>query len=97
MAIDPATVAAKCDTSNPASLASFYYGADTLFGHYRKVVLAACRESIRASATLAGGKLTESRLDDLAHLHPAYLAFLADHLAGRTTWMAHFQRESGTL
>lgn len=97
MAIDPASIAPKRETDDSPTLASWYYGADTLFSFYRKVVIAACRESIRASATLAGGKMTEARLDDLAHLHPAYLAFLADHLAGRTTWMAHFQRESGTL
>lgn len=95
MAQDPDKIVPKRQSDDNAVLAAWYYGADTLFGHYRKVMLAACKESIRASVTAAGAKMTEGKLDDLAHLHTAYLSFLADHLTGRTEWMASFQREGG--
>ena len=56
---------------------------------YRKVLQANCREVIRAKYALGGEKITETRLDDLSRLHPAYLEYLATHLAGRTL----FERE----
>lgn len=93
MAVDPAKLVPTRASDDPAILASWYFGADTLFGHYRKVLLAGCRESIRASIVAAGQRVTESRLDDLAHLHSAYLAFLAEHLEGRTLWLSVYQRE----
>jgi hypothetical protein len=95
MAIDPTSLIPAKPTSDTASLAAWYFGADTLFGYYRKVLLAGCRESIRASATMAGHKLTESRIDDMAHTHPAYLGYLADHLAGRTEWLHYYLKEGG--
>lgn len=69
----------------PEALAAFYSGfafAET----YRKVVLAACREAVRAGASLANQKVTEARLDDLARVHPAYLDYLTRHLQGRIAW-----------
>lgn len=47
------------------------------------MVLANCREIIRAQASLDNGKLSESRIDDLARTHANYLAFLTTHLNGR--------------
>jgi hypothetical protein len=51
--------------------------------HWRKVVLANCREIERAKAIAVEQKVTESRLDDLARLHPNYISFLTEHLDGR--------------
>jgi hypothetical protein len=68
-----------CDTSDPASLEAFFgnYGyAD----HFRKVVLSNCAEIIRAEAT---EKISEARIDQLAHIHPLYVDFLIQSLNGR--------------
>lgn len=91
---DPATLVPIVTDDTP-SQAAWYFGADTLFGHYRKVLLAGCRESVRATATESAVKLTEARIDDLAHTHAAYLDFLATHLDGRRGWMAHYMAEGG--
>ena len=72
-------------TDDYESLAALYSGF-AYAEHYRKVVLAACREMVRAGVTLQNGKVTEARLDDLAHTHPLYLTFLTDHLHGRRRW-----------
>ena len=62
---------------------------------YRKVVLSACREVVRAGAVLSGQKVTEARLDDLARVHPSYLEFLAKHLEGRIKWEQAFLSNGG--
>lgn len=72
-------------SDDPAALAAFYSGY-AFFEMWRKVLLSNCRETIRAQMTLAETKITESRLDDLGHLHPAYLAYLTTHLQGRIKW-----------
>jgi hypothetical protein len=66
---------------DPASLEA-WFGNYSFFDHYRKVILSNCMELERAKA--AGEKITETRLDSLARLHPNYLQFLADSLQGRT-------------
>lgn len=71
-----------CDTNNPADLEA-WFGMWGYADHYRKIVLASCREVIRASSTLGGQKLSEARIDDLARLHENYIGFLADCLNGR--------------
>lgn len=71
----------------PEALAAWYSGF-SFAEHYRKVVLAGCKEALRAQAALDGEKLTEARLDDLARIHPSYLGYLAFHLDGRTQWEA---------
>jgi hypothetical protein len=68
------------DLTDPAQLEAFY-GNFAFFDHYRKSVLAECREIIRAK--FVGEKITEARLDDLARLHKNYLDFLAEHFTGR--------------
>lgn len=68
-----------CDTSDPASLEA-WYGDFGWAQHFRKVVLSNCAEIVRAEAT---EKLSESRIDQLAHIHPLYLSFLTDCLNGR--------------
>lgn len=71
-----------CDESDPASLEAFYGN----FGYaeaWRKCVIANCKEIVRARYTLANEKISESRIDDLAHVHDLYLDFLTTHLKGR--------------
>ena len=71
-----------CDTTNPAELES-WFGPFGFWEHWRKVVLSNCQEIVRASAAVGGAKLTEARIDALAHTHGLYLDFLADGLRGR--------------
>lgn len=70
------------DANDPASLEAFFGN----FGHaehFRKVVLADCREAVRADFALRNEKVTESRLDDLARLHDKYVGWLTYTLNGR--------------
>lgn len=74
----------SCDLTNPAELEA-WFGPFGNWDHWRKSVLANCREMIRAANATGGNvKLTESRLDDLARTHDAYLSFLLEGLKGRT-------------
>lgn len=68
-----------CDTSNPADLEA-WFGNYGYADHFRKVVLSSCREVARAKAT---EKLTEAKLDDLAHTSDVYVDFLIQCLQGR--------------
>ena len=76
------------------TLAAWYSGY-SYAEHYRKVVLAQVRELVRADFALRGEKCTESRLDDLARIHPTYLSFLHDHLLGRTKYEKAFLEQGG--
>jgi hypothetical protein len=78
------------NANDPAQLEALF-GNFGMWEHYRKSVLADCRESIRAEYTLKQEKVTEARLDDLSRLHPNYLDLLATGLTGRT------QREAYVL
>ena len=71
-----------CDTSDPAQVEA-WFGMFGFSDHWRKCVLASCREIIRASSTLGGQKLSEARIDDLARIHPNYITFLTENLEGR--------------
>lgn len=75
---------------DPAMLAALYSGF-AMYEVWRKVVLAECRELCRSSAALEGKKVTEARLDDLAHTHRAYLEYLEKHLRGRVNWEREVQ------
>jgi hypothetical protein len=70
------------DFNDPAQLEALY-GNFGFSDHWRKCILANCREIERAKALNANEKITEARLDDLARLHPSYVDFLIEHLAGR--------------
>lgn len=72
-----------CDTSDPASLEA-WYGTFGWADHLRKIVLSNCAEMIRATAAIEDTKLSETRINDLAHTHELYLAFVLQSLAGRT-------------
>lgn len=76
---------------DPAMLAALYSGF-AMYEVWRKIVLATCRELIRASATLSSQKITEARLDDLSRMHPSYLLFLETHLRGRVAWEREVQK-----
>ena len=68
-----------CDTSNPADLEA-WFGNFGYADYFRKVVLASCKEIARAKAT---EKLSEAKLDDLAHTSDNYVDFLIQCLEGR--------------
>lgn len=71
------------DLSNPAEVEAFY-GNFSFCDHWRKTVLANCKEIVRAKYELANSKISESRIEDLARTHDIYLDFLIEHLKGRT-------------
>lgn len=70
------------DFNDPGSLEAFY-GNFGFFEHYRKIVLASCREAERAKALAEGTKLTVDRTDDLARVSDTYVGFITEHLEGR--------------
>lgn len=73
----------SCDTSDPAQVEA-WFGMFGFSDHWRKCVLANCREMIRAQNAVSGGvKLSEARIDDLARIHPNYISFLTENLEGR--------------
>lgn len=72
----------ECDFGDPAQLEA-WYGNFGFFEHYRKVVVANCREIERAKAAIDGAKLTVDRVDDLARVSGVYFNFLTIHLNGR--------------
>jgi len=82
------------DFDDYGCLAAFYSGY-AYAEQYRKVVLAGCKEAIRAAASMGSQKVTEARLDDLARVHPAYLEFLEKHLHGRMQWEREFLAQGG--
>lgn len=77
---------------DPAVLAALYSGY-AMYDVWRKVVLATCKELIRTAAGMSGQKMTEARLDDLAHKHPSFLQFMEIHLRGRVKWERCVQEE----
>ena len=91
---DYAGVAVPTCGETHEELAAFYSGF-AFCEMYRKVVLAQCKEVLRAGASLTNQKLTETRLDDLARIHPAYLAYLTTHLQGRIRWEQAFLAQGG--
>lgn len=74
----------SCNTQDPADLEA-WYGGFGFADHWRKVVLANCREIERARAATKDWKLSEARLDDLARTSDAYIDFLITHLRGSRT------------
>lgn len=70
---------------DPAVLSAMYSGY-AMYDVWRRIVLATCKELIRASASIAGQRITEARIDDLAHKHESYLQFMEMHLRGRVQY-----------
>jgi len=68
-----------CDTTDPGDLEA-WYGPFGFVDHFRKVVLSSCREVERAKA---GDKISEAKLDTLAHVNDRYVDFLIESLNGR--------------
>lgn len=62
------------------------YGNGGLFNDQRKALLSACALEIRDAKRAAGEKVTEAELDQLAHVHPRYTAFLDKHTTARAEW-----------
>lgn len=71
-----------CDTTNPADLEA-WYGSFGWADHVRKIVLSNCAEIIRARAIAEETKISESRINDLAHIHDFYLDFTIQALNGK--------------
>jgi hypothetical protein len=71
-----------CNDEDPAELESFY-GPGGFVDALRKICLSNCREIERAKALAGQEKVTESRLDDLAHTNDIYVGFIVTHLQGR--------------
>jgi hypothetical protein len=73
------------DMDDPGMVEAWFApGSYSHYEHYRKVVLAQCKELIRAKASVDGSKLSETRIDDLSRLHDNYLSYLRDSLEGRS-------------
>ena len=70
------------DPSDPASLEA-WFGNFGHAEHFRKVILADCREAVRASYAERNEKITEARLDDLSRTHERYVDWLIYTLNGR--------------
>lgn len=70
---------------DPAVLAALYAGFAPM-EDWRKVVLATCRELVRAQFVAAATRISEARIDDLARTHHCYLEFLAMSLRGKVQW-----------
>jgi len=73
----------QCDMSDPASLEAFY-GPFGVGEHLRKIVLSNCAEIVRARAVAEETKISEARVNDLAHIHDFYLDFTIQSVQGRT-------------
>ena len=71
-----------CNTNDPADLEA-WFGNFGFSDHFRKVVLASCKEVERAKAVERNEKITVDRLDDLARTSDAYVSFLVENLNGR--------------
>lgn len=70
---------------NPGSLAA-WFGNFGHAEHFRKVLLASCREAERGKVAKEGGKLTVDRCDDLARTSDKYVQYLIDTLNGRVLY-----------
>jgi hypothetical protein len=79
----PATgEAIEFDRTDPGDLET-WFGNFGHAEHFRKVILASCREAVRADYTLRQEKISEARLDDLARTHDRYIDWLVYTLHGR--------------
>lgn len=90
---DP-SLAPERESDEYAVLVAWYSGF-AYAEHYRKVVLAQCREILRAVFSANGEKVTEARLEDMSRTHPLYLDYLARHLRGRTLYEREFLNRGG--
>lgn len=72
------------DMDDPGQVEAWFApGSYSHYEHFRKCVLAQCKELVRAKHVTT--KISESRIEDLARLHPNYLSYLTDSLYGRQT------------
>ena len=74
-----------CDMDDPGQVEAWFApGSYSHYEHFRKVVLAGCRELVRARAAVDAEKLSEARIDDKARLTDNYMQYLTDSLEGRS-------------
>jgi hypothetical protein len=82
------------ETNDYAELAAWYSGF-SFSEHYRKVIQSQCQEMVRARYAVAGEKISETRIESLARLEPAYLNYLERQLYGRILWEREFLAQGG--
>jgi len=63
------------------------YGAFGTWDHERKLTLAKIKASQRAAMTLAGAKVSNDQLDDLAHAAPEYIDFITKATNEKADWI----------
>ena len=80
-------------TGNDYATLAAWYGPFGMFDHARRICLANCREWLRAQFAAEGKKVSEKKLDDLAHRHEEYVQFLHDHLLGRIEYFKEHMKQ----
>ncbi len=69
-------------TSDPALLSAFFNGY-SIADSWRKVLLSAVKEKVRAAAALNGTRMSEARVEDVARISGEYVEFLTNLLHAR--------------
>lgn len=92
--VDLSTTVPERASDDYPVLAAWYSGF-AFCEMYRKVVLAQCREIVRAKFVAKEVRISEARIDDLARTHPIYMTYLATHLEGRELWERAFLANGG--
>lgn len=70
-----------CDFNDPAALDA-WFGRNNMAEHWRKCVLALCRDMERARFEGAGVRYTVDKVDDAARQNPIYVKWLLQCLEG---------------
>lgn len=93
-AVQDECIAPDRESDAPEVLSAWYSGfayAET----YRKVVLAQCKELVRARYAAGDQKISEARIEDLSRQHPIYLDYLVRHLKGRQLYELQARADGG--
>jgi hypothetical protein len=70
------------DMDDPGQVEAWFApGSYSHYEHFRKCVLAQCKELVRAKYN--NTRISEARIEDLARLHGNYMEYLTDSLYGR--------------
>ena len=71
------------------------YGPGGTFDAQRKIVLSKAAGIVRAHATLEGKKVTESYLDEAAHVSAEYVDYIVQSTSERADWIRFEERLAG--
>ena len=72
-----------------------WHGSFGFTDWFRKVILSDCKLVERAKAESTGEKMTEAKLDDLAHTSDDYVAYLTAALEGRIAYERMIREKLG--